>query len=619
MDKYLTLASGSTSGQKRKGTLQQKYPWIARRIDSNNEPEMYCIWCTDYNKNSMGAFVVGTKKFKKDYLDTYLTTKEHQKAAYVHTGQPSDQTKLVVGFTIQANINKLDVIAKMRCIYLCAKKHLAIDTFSNIIELLDLQEKNKTELVFDQPPITLLPSSIGPKRDLITSNDLENQTNYSTYKNPMAGAEFLHAIATVIEESVLKEVRKSPSKHMAENIPILRYLGLIELLEIDANAIMNNLNNFFIAKMLNTDNLMHFGSDGASVMLGKKNGVSTKLQTLNPFLTNCHYIAHRLNLAGKDAAKDVLYFEDYEVTLKELYAYFDSSHQRWQHLKMFQNLVKDDPQLSILCIVSTRWLSLSNTVSNLHQIIFSIIDALDDDANNNSSIDSITTEFIGNGDDPDDIDYILPTFGNHLRNYMFELNIEPDVLPIAFKEFAIALVNNLYLRFPDTGIYNAMKIFDFSQVPTKSNAMVLYGEHEIKILGDFYGSSKYQNGQAFPAKVNKTRLIQEWREAKLFLKNYHDFDFIDGWRRIFTNSQFSTLYPNLSEVVNYSLIVPLSNGNVERIFSHQNLIKTKVHNKMKLKTLNSHLIIVMNGPKFKDFDFEKAFDIWQRFSRRINK
>ncbi|GBB94007.1 hypothetical protein RclHR1_22700006 [Rhizophagus clarus] len=159
----------------------------------------------------MGAFVVGTKKFKKDYLDTYLTTKEHQKAAYVHTGQPSDQTKLVVGFTIQANINKLDVIAKMRCIYLCAKKHLAIDTFSNIIELLDLQEKNKTELVFDQPPITLLPSSIGPKRDLITSNDLENQTNYSTYKNPMAGAEFLHAIATVIEESVLKEVRKSPS------------------------------------------------------------------------------------------------------------------------------------------------------------------------------------------------------------------------------------------------------------------------------------------------------------------------------------------------------------------------------------------------------------------------
>jgi len=31
------------------------------------------------------------------------------------------------------------------------------------------------------------------------------------YKNLIAGAEFLHAIATVIEESVLNEVRKSSS------------------------------------------------------------------------------------------------------------------------------------------------------------------------------------------------------------------------------------------------------------------------------------------------------------------------------------------------------------------------------------------------------------------------
>ncbi|CAG8749089.1 11516_t:CDS:1, partial [Funneliformis caledonium] len=60
--------------------------------------------------------------------------------------------------------------------------------------------------------------------------------------------------------------------------------------------------------------------------------------------------------------------------------------------------------------------------------------------------------------------------------------IEPDILSIAFKKFAIALVNNLRLRFLDTGIYNTMKIFDFSQIPTKSNEIAIYGEHEIKIL-----------------------------------------------------------------------------------------------------------------------------------------
>ena len=254
------------------------------------------------------------------------------------------------------------------------------------------------------------------------------------------------------------------------------------------------------------------------------------------------------------------------------------------------------------------------TFSNLTKIFQSDYVALSDvHIQLNAAIDSITTEFIGSGKD---IDYILPTYGNHLREYMSD-HIESDVLPTAFKEFATALVNNLRLRFPDTGIYNAIKIFDFSQISTKQNEMAIYSEYEIKILGDFYGSFKHQNEQFFPAKVNKTGLIQEWRKAKLLLKNYQEFNFVDGWSRIFTSSQFLILYPNLSKVVNYSLIVPLSNGNVKRIFSQQNLIKTKVRNQMKLKALNSHLMIVINGPELKDFDFVKAFNVWQRFPRRI--
>ncbi len=38
---------------------------------------------------------------------------------------------------------------------------------------------------------------------------------------------------------------------------------------------------------------------------------------------------------------------------------------------------------------------------------------------------------------------------------------------------------------------------------------------------------------------------------------------------------------------------------------------------MKLKALNSYLMIVINGPKLKIFDFERVFDVWQRFSRHI--
>ncbi len=43
----------------------------------------------------------------------YLTTKKYQKAAFGYIDQPSDQTNLVIRFIIQADIDKLNIIAKM--------------------------------------------------------------------------------------------------------------------------------------------------------------------------------------------------------------------------------------------------------------------------------------------------------------------------------------------------------------------------------------------------------------------------------------------------------------------------------------------------------------------------
>ena len=57
------------------------------------------------------------------------------------------------------------------------------------------------------------------------------------------------------------------------------------------------------------------------------------------------------------------------------------------------------------------------------------------------------------------------------------------------------------------------------------------------------------------------------------------------------------------------LIVLLSNATVERIFSHQNLIKTKLQNKLYTENLNRYLIILINSSNIKDFNFKKAYDI----------
>ena len=44
-------------------------------------------------------------------------------------------------------------------------------------------------------------------------------------------------------------------------------------------------------------------------------------------------------------------------------------------MKMIQDAL-EDPQLAILNIVNTRWLSMSNSVKNLHKISDSVINAL---------------------------------------------------------------------------------------------------------------------------------------------------------------------------------------------------------------------------------------------------
>ena len=89
-------------------------------------------------------------------------------------------------------------------------------------------------------------------------------------------------------------------------------------------------------------------------------------------MTATHCIAHRFALVGKDSAKDVPYFREYESTLKRLYGYFSRSYNRLKNLRMIQVDDDDDSGLAILKLISTRWLSLSQTVFNLHQIITSL-------------------------------------------------------------------------------------------------------------------------------------------------------------------------------------------------------------------------------------------------------
>jgi len=59
------------------------------------------------------------------------------------------------------------------------------------------------------------------------------------------------------------------SKYMSYNIPVLRFIGLIELEDCTANYIFEQILKFIQTNELDLDNLIHFGSDGISTIVGK--------------------------------------------------------------------------------------------------------------------------------------------------------------------------------------------------------------------------------------------------------------------------------------------------------------------------------------------------------------
>ena len=157
--------------------------------------------------------------------------------------------------------------------------------------------------------------------------------------------------------------------------------------------------------------------------------------------------------------------------------------------------------------------------------------------------------------------------------------------------------------------------------PDDDRKLVLYGNQEIEILGNFYGETKFVNGNEFSGIIDKEELKQEWNSAKLLLQHYknnnREMNFIQLWKHILdTDEDFSFNNPNILLVTRIAFLIPLSNAHVERIFSQTKLIKNNLRNKMHLDTLDDHLMVLLNGPEVENFDFLKALEHWENKKTR---
>ncbi|CAG8603362.1 15059_t:CDS:2, partial [Dentiscutata heterogama] len=445
---------------------------------TNSTITLYYTWCKDAGKSNQ--FTEGTQSLRKQTIERHLIINDHQKAIIAWDNR---QTKLMQGFTRQLSIQKLTIISLIQNIYYLSKNNQAITQFFNLCQLNHLQTINQEQLYFEIEPIVLKSNN----KNFNQSNQSRNE--YATYENPISGRIFLKTISFTIKHEVIQEILNSKywsilidkstiftnkhlavvTKHLSENKPILHYFEMIKLEDCSAESFTINLKRFILAKLLNIENLVHFGSDGTSTMLGHQNRVA----------------------ACQDAAEKILYFEKYEKLVKEIYTYFSSSYKRLLKLKMVQNTL-EEPELMILNISIKRAL-LDEAANNMQAAILLA------DINQTFEIHAMHYKLnllVNN---------ILPTYGQILLKYIEENNLDTSQFSTFISEFASATITSLNNHFPNLEFYKAIKIYDPKQLPISNNDLANYGNEVINILSNFYGTEKVINNQQFIPPLEKKR------------------------------------------------------------------------------------------------------------------
>lgn len=114
------------------------------------------------------------------------------------------------------------------------------------------------------------------------------------------------------------------------------FLDLVELEAQDAETIYISLlrslhgagfDNEYLKK-----NLVAVCSDGASVMLGRKSGVSARLEKVFPNIIIWHCLSHRLQLVLDDSVADIKQVNHFKIFLDKIYAMFHQSNKKQTEL-----------------------------------------------------------------------------------------------------------------------------------------------------------------------------------------------------------------------------------------------------------------------------------------------
>lgn len=153
--------------------------------------------------------------------------------------------------------------------------------------------------------------------------------------------------------------------------PHFVFLDLIELQDQTANTITECLLKCLEKNGFDDNYLKHhlisFTSDGASVMLGRKSGVATRLAHKYPNVITWHCLNHRLELSVGDAISEVNGVNHFQIFMDKLYSLYSQSPKNQREIETCATALGVEIK-RIGRIFNIRWVTSSfRTVSAVWQ------------------------------------------------------------------------------------------------------------------------------------------------------------------------------------------------------------------------------------------------------------
>ena len=139
---------------------------------------------------------------------------------------------------------------------------------------------------------------------------------------------------------------------------------LIELQATSADAILDAILRALDTDKLQVSRLVGIGVDGASAMVGRHHSVSSMLKEKVPHLVVVRCICHSLHLAASNASMVLPRHLDYMV--RETYNWFSCSAKRQrEYAGLYAAMNDGSKNTKIPKVASTRWLSRGNAVAKV--------------------------------------------------------------------------------------------------------------------------------------------------------------------------------------------------------------------------------------------------------------